>query len=284
MGADGVTTTGGSPAFYQRLADWCEARGERLPVRALFTGGAPVLPPLARRLAAVTPGEVQVVYGSTEAEPIAGIEARAMLAAMADVGSLGLCVGAPVADIALRLIRPDDRPIALGPGGWSEWDVAAGEVGEVVVSGAHVLPGYLDDPDADRVNKIRDGARTWHRTGDAARLDDAGRLWLMGRVKHRVRRLGTTWWGTAAEVRALGVAGVRHAAYFGLPGATGEARAVLCVETAGGSLDGVTEAALRAALGEIPVDEVQAIEHIPRDPRHASKTDLGALLKAWHQP
>src|SRR5207245_4212623 len=49
--SEGVTTSSGSPAFYERLAGWCAANGKRLPLRALFTGGAPVLPPLARRLA-----------------------------------------------------------------------------------------------------------------------------------------------------------------------------------------------------------------------------------------
>ena len=280
MVRQGVTTTSGSPAFYQRLVEWCEARGEKLRVRALFTGGAPVLPPLARRLAAVTTGEVHVVYGSTEAEPIASIEARAMRAAMGSGAPRGLCVGRPVPDIALRLVRPHDEPIVLGPKGWNEWEQEPDQVGEVLVSGAHVLSGYLDDPDSDRANKVRDGERVWHRTGDAARLDAEGRLWLMGRVRHRVRRAGATWWGTAAEVRALTVQGVRHAAYVGLPDASLGQRAVLCVETAGGRLEPDLERHLRSALGEIPADEVRALERIPRDPRHASKTDLPGLYQA----
>src|SRR5262249_39755270 len=36
MTAERVTTTGGSPAFYERLATWCRAQGQRLPLRALF--------------------------------------------------------------------------------------------------------------------------------------------------------------------------------------------------------------------------------------------------------
>jgi acyl-CoA synthetase (AMP-forming)/AMP-acid ligase II len=280
MTKEGVTTTGGSPAFYERLAAWCESRGSKIPVRALFTGGAPVLPALARRLVAATRGEAHVVYGSTEAEPIAGIEARAMLDAMATDTGPGLCAGAPVPDVALRLVKPVDGPIALGPGGWAAWEVGSGEVGEVVVSGPHVLTGYLDDAEADRENKIRDGARVWHRTGDGARLDSQGRLWLMGRVKQRVRRAGVTWWGTAAEVRALEVPGIRHAAYFGVPDPSGEERALLCVETPGGRLDGEMERRLRAALADIPADEVRALRLIPRDPRHASKTDF-VEMERW---
>lgn len=277
-----VTTSSGSPAFYERLARWCAQNGRRIPLRALFTGGAPVLPPLARLLDATVDGEPHVVYGSSEAEPIAGIAARGMLAATdaarddADHPG-GLCVGPPVPEIELRLLRPHDAPVVLDDGGLAAWEVAPGEVGEVVVAGGHVLPGYLNDPEAERQNKIRDGGRVWHRTGDAAWMDADGRLWLMGRVKERVRRDGWVWWGGAAEARVLEVAGVRHAAYIGVDDAQLGQRAVLCVETADGALTDTGRAAIVAALGPFPADRIIPLPRIPRDPRHASKTDVGAL-------
>ena len=283
MLAERVTTSSGSPAFYERLGRWCAETGKRIPLRALFTGGAPVLPPLAQVLAAVANGDVGVVYGSSEAEPIAGIDARDMLAAMEDRREDadhpgGLCVGRPVAQIEVRLVRAHDGPIAL-EGGWSAWEVAPGEVGEVVVAGAHVLTGYLNDPEAERQNKIRDAARVWHRTGDAAWIDGEGRLWLMGRVKERVRRAGRVWWGGAAEARALEAAEVRHAAYIGVDDPQLGQRAVLCVETPTGRLAPAEREAVTAALGPFPIDDLRAMRRIPRDPRHASKTDVGALRK-----
>jgi acyl-coenzyme A synthetase/AMP-(fatty) acid ligase len=276
--AERVTTTSGSPAFYERLATWCRAGRRTLPFRALFTGGAPVLPPLVRLLLETVAGDVHVVYGGTEAEPISGINARDLLAGT-ERGGEGLCVGNPVAGIRMRLVRPWDAPIALGADGWRDWDVAAGEVGEIVVSGDHVLPEYAGDPEANRAHKIRDGSTTWHRTGDAGRLDPEGRLWLMGRVKRRVLRLGETWWGLPAEVRALEVEGVRHAAYLGLPDAGMGQRAVLCVETDGGRLATEARERLVAAVAPHPVDELRALAEIPRDPRHRSKTDTDALVR-----
>lgn len=277
-----VTTSSGSPAFYERLATWCRDHHERLPLRAVFTGGAPVLPPLVRALRSIVP-EVHVVYGSTEAEPIAGIEAAEMLAAM-DASCAetepGLCVGREVAAIEAKLVRPADGPLELGARGWSEWEVGAGEVGELVVTGAHVLAGYLDDPEAERANKIRDAARVWHRTGDAARRDSEGRLWLMGRVQQRVVRAGATWWPGPVEVRALEVAGVRHAAYVGVPDTALGERALLVVECAEGRLPAGAEAGLRAVVAPAPVDEMRVLARIPRDPRHASKTDFAALQRA----
>jgi acyl-CoA synthetase (AMP-forming)/AMP-acid ligase II len=260
MVGEGVTTSGGSPAFYERLARWCADTGRRIPLRALYTGGAPVLPPLAHLLASVADGEVGVVYGSSEAEPISGIGAREMLSAM-EGGAEGICVGRPVRDVEVKLLRPHDGPLdALH-------EVAPGETGEIAVAGAHVLAGYLNDPEAERRNKIRDGARVWHRTGDAAWMDAEGRLWLMGRLGERVHRDGRTWWPGAAEVRALRVPAVRHAAYLALDG-----RAILCVEG-----DAVDRKAVIRAVFPFPMDEVRVLPAIPRDLRHASKTDLGAL-------
>ena len=90
-----------------------------------------------------------------------------------------------------------------------------------------------------------------------------------------MRREGRTWWGLPAELRALQVPGVRHAAYLGAPDAVLGERAVLCVES-----DATTETLaplLRAALAPMPLDELHVLAAIPRDPRHRSKTDWEAL-------
>lgn len=271
MLAEGVTTSSGSPAFYARLL----AGGQILPLRAVWTGGAPVYPPLAAKLAHGLKGKAHVVYGSTEAEPIAGIEAGDMLAAMREGSAGGICVGSPVSGIQLRLIRPHDGPVELAESGWAHWEVQPGETGEVVVTGAHVLGRYLDQPEEDRRHKIRDGACIWHRTGDAARLDEQGRLWLMGRVSERVQRSGRTWWSTPVETRALTLPAVSHAAYLGMPDPVLGQRAVLFLEGAGP----MTPDVVRDALQPIPVDEVVVLRNIPRDPRHASKTDTAALRR-----
>ena len=276
---EGVTTTSGSPAFFERLADWCRARGEELPVRALFTGGAPVLPPLARRLRDVTAaGIAHIVYGSTEAEPIAGITADEMVDLDATGAAEGVCVGRPVAGITLKLIHAVDGAVSLGTDGWHGLECAPGEIGEIVVTGEHVLPGYLNDPETEARTKIRDGARVWHRTGDGGRLDSLGRLWLLGRVRERVIRDGSTWWPLPAEVRALRVPGVRHAAYLGVGESRRSQRAMLVVETDESSSVELA-AACRDRIGPWPMDELRVLRHIPRDPRHASKTDVESLRR-----
>jgi acyl-CoA synthetase (AMP-forming)/AMP-acid ligase II len=142
-----------------------------------------------------------------------------------------------------------------------------------VVAGPHVATAYLDDPASDRRHKIEEGGQVWHRTGDAAWLDAAGRLWLMGRVAQRIVRAGVTHWPLPTELRALALPGVRHAAYFGAPDPELGQRAILCVESR--SAPEIADA--RAALDPAPVDALFALEEIPRDRRHHSKTDLEAL-------
>lgn len=267
--SEGVVSATASPAFFDRLLRWCEARGTRLALRRLFTGGAPVLPGLARLLEERVEGRSHVVYGSTEAEPISVIEVAEMRRAMGD----GACVGAPVPDIHVRIVRAHDGELELGPGGWSPLECARGEAGEIVVSGPQVLTTYLDDAPAERATKIRDADVVWHRTGDGGRLDADGRLWLLGRVGARVVRGGETWWSLPAETAALGLEGVRHAAYFSVPDPALGQRAVLSLET---SARPALETA-RLRLAPYPVDDLHVVRRIPRDPRHASKTDLSAL-------
>ncbi len=271
----GVTTTSGSPSFYERLVEKVEREGGSLPFRGLWTGGAPVFPPLAGRLAERVQGSAHVVYGSTEAEPIAGIPAAELVQRTRNGGGAGLCAGIPVPGIRLRVIRTHEGPIELGAEGWAEWELPWGEAGEVVVAGDHVLGEYLDAPDETRRHKIRDGDTVWHRTGDGGRVDADGRLWLLGRVASMVRRAGEVHWSLPAELRALEHPRVRHAAYLGVPDAALGERALLCVECEG-SGEGV-EDSLREALAGIPLDEVRVVREIPRDPRHASKTDVPAL-------
>jgi oxalate---CoA ligase len=64
-------------------------------------------------------------------------------------------------------------------------DVPAGSLGEVVIRGAGVTPGYLNNPDAN-AEAFRDG---WFRTGDRGVLED-GYLRLQGRIKEMILRGG----------------------------------------------------------------------------------------------
>ena len=65
-------------------------------------------------------------------------------------------------------------------------DCAVGEVGELIISGSTVTPGYLS-PEHDETAWAKPG---WLATGDLARLDGDGYLWLAGRAKDIIIRGG----------------------------------------------------------------------------------------------
>lgn len=180
----GVTTSSGSPAFFAPLAARVLREGPREGLRKVFVGGARVRPALLGDLRRAFPAaRIEVVYGSTEAEPIATIDAESALAEADGVD--GTCVGAPVPGVTVRLLDH-----------------------EVLVAGAHVVRAYYRDTGADAANKLRDGDTIWHRTGDAGWQDEQGRLWLVGRVGEQVAGA----WPFPVEARAERVAGVTAAA------------------------------------------------------------------------
>src|SRR5205807_2602319 len=123
--------------------------------------------------------DVVAVYGSTEAEPIAHISRGELTAEdrYSMVRGCGLLAGHPVSEINL-LILADRWGEPVGPftaEGFAAQCRPAGEPGEIVVSGGHVLPGYLHGR-GDEETKFRVDGVVWHRTGDAGHRDDRGRL------------------------------------------------------------------------------------------------------------
>jgi len=271
----GATTLSGAPAYVSRVAQYVDDADERLPaLRRVLVGGAPVTVDLARLLVAAFPqAELHVVYGSTEAEPIASIDMRALLDSEGD----GFLVGAPAEVVELALANVPDAIHELGADGIEPYRVADGEIGEVIVRGDHVNRGYVDNPEADRENKLRaaDG-RIWHRTGDSARLDSQGRIWLVGRVKDVVWRADVAVQPFVVEAAINAVDGVRRSA---LVAHRGEQEGELAVELETGAdllavLETIESRLKPMGLAGLPV---KVVGTIPVDRRHNSKVDRPAL-------
>lgn len=227
------------PALLPPLIAFTEPRLE-----AIFTGGGPVFPEILQRLAAARPATaITAVYGSTEAEPIAHVAVADISPedwqAMAD--GQGILAGRPA---------PEARVAIEGD--------------EILVTGEHVNKGYLD-PAHDASTKLRREGAVWHRTGDAGRLDERGRLWLLGRLAGRAGGL----FPFAVEVAARTWPGVRAAALV-----EHEGRALLAVEGDPGHDALWQEAA--ALLGPLAI---RRFDTIPLDRRHRSKVDYVALKR-----
>jgi acyl-CoA synthetase (AMP-forming)/AMP-acid ligase II len=245
----GVTRISGAPAFLKILTRHIIDSGQPLEwVRGLIAGGAPVPRWLCRDVLRAFPNaDAYVVYGSTEAEPMAFASMREVI----DSPGEGYLVGKPIPQIWLKL-----------------------EAGEVWVTGPHVIQRYLDNDEANRETKIRDGeGRIWHRTGDQARIDASGRVWLMGRIKEQIRLAGEPLPNYVLEQRLEELPGVTRAAVVAASG-------VPRVFVEGAGRDGVGHSMLRALIRErVAGAEVEFVDALPVDGRHFWKIDRHALAR-----
>jgi len=265
-------STAASPAFLERLADYAEPVA--LPLSSfqrIFSGGAPVFPDLLERLQRLAPqASVTAVYGSTEAEPIAHVDYDAIqpddLQAMQQ--GKGLLTGCPVPEIQLRILKFQwgEAIAPLTQSAFEAQCLPPGEIGEIIVSGDHVLPGYWQGQ-GDAETKFRVEGVPWHRTGDAGYVDPQGRVWLLGRCSARIEDSRGTLYPFAVEAAVRQVPGVRRSALV----SHGEQR-LLVVEW---EQPGDTER-LRSHLAWAGVDAVRSLK-IPVDRRHNAKVDYPAL-------
>jgi acyl-CoA synthetase (AMP-forming)/AMP-acid ligase II len=83
-------------------------------------------------------------------------------------------IGLPVHCAEIRIVGPDGN------------ELPAGETGEIWIRGPMIVPGYLDNPEANTAN-FTDGF--WH-SGDIGKLDEDGYLYISDRIKDVINRGG----------------------------------------------------------------------------------------------
>jgi acyl-CoA synthetase (AMP-forming)/AMP-acid ligase II len=291
---EAITCTTLSPSMLRGVSRYCREQGLALThLRRVVTGGAPISTDDVREFLAIAPtATVLVFYGSTEVEPMAHIDGATMLAqtgaADPDLVEAGVNVGQVDAHLDFKFITLVDGPIDLQQTPWSVLEVAPGAVGEFIVTGEHVCRDYYNNPAAVRKTKIVDvDGRVWHRTGDLARLDAAGHLWVVGRMNNVIRRGAAYLFPVQAEILLKRLPGVRQAAFLGMPDAGLGERAVAVVELADDALqpDALQREAQRLfAKNHLPLDQLCVVETIPMDPRHYSKVEYGALREMLGKP
>ena len=283
MAKHGVTTCTASPPFIDRLVEWQQHAAQGIALRRMLTGGAPVADPQLRAWREAWPAtELVVVYGSTEAEPVAHVDADERLAITATQAGKtpGYCIGVPSELVQVRVIRICQGVVDLKSDGWDVWELPTGEAGELVVSGNHVARNYFQNAEATAENKLLDHDGTvWHRMGDTGYLDHAGRLWLVGRVHSTIFRAGKTVHPQLVEQAAMGDDhDVRRVAALGVSDESLGERVVVVVESNTNDRRTLGDVQQRIEDAGLTVDEVCfASQPLPLDPRHRSKVDYQAL-------
>jgi len=227
-----VTQSFGSPALWNVVGRYCEAKQIRLPtLRQVLSAGAPVPPHvIARVRQAMHPdGDIFTPYGATEALPVASISGREVLQETAAQSALGkgTCVGRRFPGIDWQVIRIRDDCI---PDARDMEPLPTGEIGELIVRGAVVTTQYVTCPEANALHKIRDGDRFWHRMGDVGYLDDRDRFWFCGRKSHRLLTTDGVMFTVPCEAIINGHPAVYRSALVGV-GQPGGQVPVVVIET-----------------------------------------------------
>ena len=227
----GVTSMFASPALLNRVGEYGQKRNIILPsLKRVISAGAPVSPSIIEQFASMLSEDAQIhtPYGATEAVPIISITSNEILTETRKFSEkgYGICIGRPINDLKIRIIKISDDPIQK----WSDdLVVEDGEMGEITVAGDLVTRQYFEKPEADAVAKIEDKDSFWHRMGDVGWKDSKGRIWFCGRKSHRVVTKEDTLFTIPCEAIFNNHPQVFRSALVGI-GHRNQQKPVICIE------------------------------------------------------
>lgn len=271
----GVTFIGSAPAFLDKLTEnMVRESSVGLAVKGIVIGGSTVADSLLVRTSQVFPNaNIQVFYGSTESEPISHISAKEVIEANLSEGYL---VGPPVNFCEVKIVNSLAYSICT-PADVDMHEVDSGDVGEIFVSGEHVLKRYVDNDEATSETKImRENGSVWHRTGDMACLDSQGRILLKGRDRDFIKYNNDLIANYPIEKKIDGIAGITRSALINTSNGI-----ALCLSITD---DRSRSELIRTCLDRCsPIDQkditVFVLDNLPVDGRHNSKVDRPALRR-----
>ena len=141
-------------------------------------------------------------YGSSET----GLIAEYPIPAGAPLPDGALPTGFPLGDTVLGFVDENGNP------------VADGESGVITITASALASGYWHDPEntAAAFTDNLDGTRTY-RSSDVGRLDEAGRLTLLGRRDHSVKIRGYLVEPGEVDAALFALGDIREAVVIGAP-------------------------------------------------------------------
>ncbi len=187
------------PTMIQMLVDHDEiAAFDFTSLRNLIYGASPISEALVERAKKVFPatGFTQA-YGMTELGPAATL----LTASDHEKPELQRSGGRALPHVEVRVVDTDGA------------ELPAGEIGEVVVRGYNVMLGYWKRPD-DTAAAIRNG---WMHTGDMARMDVHGYLFIIDRLKDMIITGGENVYSAEVENALASHPAVAALAVIGVP-------------------------------------------------------------------
>lgn len=284
-----TTCTTLSPSLLRGLYKYCNDENIKLDfIRRIITGGAPVSKDDMKETVKIAPNaEILILYGSTEVEPMAHIEAKEWLSEKEhsdpEIVEEGVNVGHFDEGLEVKFLKIESEPIYINSKeDWKNVELPKGSIGEIIVAGEHVCERYFNNEEAFFRAKIKDeNGKVWHRTGDLGKIDSNNNLWLVGRVHNAINRNGTYMFPVRAEIVLKKLEFVKKAAFLGVPDKElGEKTyAVYSPHAFDESLIEDQKREVKRILdkNQIIADEIVCVDDIPMDPRHHSKVEYGIL-------
>jgi acyl-CoA synthetase (AMP-forming)/AMP-acid ligase II len=248
----GCTTFAGVPTAYNVLLGRSNIRRTAMPsLRRFLQAGGSLAPQKINEMREAFPQtHFYVMYGQTEAT--ARISCMEPERWEKKPGS----VGRPLDNLTIQIVDEEGN------------DLPVGQVGELRVKGPSICSGYLNDPEEKR-GVFCDG---WLRTGDFARQDEEGYLWIEGRKGAFLKMRGIRVSFAEAEEKVVAIPGVYECAALatGHPEA-GEALILFIVPQQGAIIE--IEEVRRHLPAHWSLDSIRLISELP-------KTSAGKIARS----
>ncbi len=192
-----ITVTAAVPPIYQLMLNvphWERYDCSSLKVAAMM--GTVVPEQLMKEFGERYP-HVQPIqgYGATETSPLL------TLTHIEDAPRKMASAGKAVPRVDLKIIGREGT------------EVPVGQIGEIIARGPQIMKGYFKDPKAT-AKKIKDG---WYYTGDLAKLDEDGYLYVLGRADDMIITGGLNVYPSEVETVLVNHPKVQEAAVVGIP-------------------------------------------------------------------
>jgi acyl-CoA synthetase (AMP-forming)/AMP-acid ligase II len=192
-----ITIFGGVPTMAWQVLDSPDfSKRDTSSVRAVAYGGAPAPPELVRRIKEHFPkGNASNGYGLTETSSVTSMNSGDDYVRKPD------SCGPPVPVCDVRVVNDAGDAVPTG------------EPGELWIKGPNIVRGYWNKPEATAAS-FTNG---WLRTGDIARLDDEGFIYIVDRAKDMVIRGGENVYSAEVEAALFEHPAVADVAVIGVP-------------------------------------------------------------------
>ncbi len=258
MEQEKVTGFSGVPSNFLILLNKSTFTQRKFPhLRYITQAGGAMAPDVVNRIVDAFPDkEIYIMYGQTEASPrITWLPPEKV---QEKIGSIGIEVNG----VEVRLLAEDGT------------EVTTGEVGEIVVGGDSVMLGYWNQ--AEEEKDVLKNRKLF--TGDLAKRDDDGYLYIVGRKKQIIKSGGNRISVKEVEETLLSNSKIHEVAIFGVEDEIfGEAvKAVIVLRDGEIADEKEIQKFVRTLLPEYKVPRyVQFMRNIPKT--QAGKVDFQAL-------